>query len=95
MRAERQRQPLDRPLADCAGAYEEPSYARIEFTLNASRLQFRWGALYGPVEIFDAATHQLRFEIAGSGNIAQFNFAGPGGGPAQSVEWQGVKFERR
>jgi len=90
VRAARQRQPLDRPLTDFAGTYEEPSYGRVEFTVDGNRIAFRWGTLYGPAEIFDAAQHQLRFEIAGSGNIATFNFAGPG--PAQSLEWQGVRF---
>jgi CubicO group peptidase (beta-lactamase class C family) len=93
VRAARQRQPLDRPLTDFAGTYEEPSYGRIEVSVDDGRIAFRWGALYGPVEIFDAAKHQLRFEIAGSGNIATFTFAGPG--PAQALEWQGVRFERR
>ena len=75
-----------------AGTYEEPSYGRVEFTIDGDRIAFRWGALYGPAEIFDAAQHQLRFEIVGSGNIATVNFAGPG--PAQSLEWQGVRFLR-
>lgn len=93
VRAARQRQPLDRPLSDVAGTYEEPSYGRVEFRVDGDRIVFRWGALYGPAEIFDAARHQLRFEIAGSGNIAAFTFAGPG--PAQAFEWQGVRFERK
>jgi CubicO group peptidase (beta-lactamase class C family) len=91
-RAARQRQPLGRPLADFAGVYEEPSYGRITFTVDDGHLAYRWGALYGPVEIFDAAKQQLRFEITGSGNVATFTFAGAG--PAQSLEWQGIRFAR-
>jgi CubicO group peptidase (beta-lactamase class C family) len=91
-RAARQRVPLGRPLSDFAGVYAEPSYGRITFTLNAGRLAYRWGALYGPAEIFDATRAQIRIEIAGSGSVATFNFAGPG--PAKSLELQGVNFSR-
>lgn len=92
VRATRQRQPLDRPVRDFVGEYEEPSYGRITFTLVDGALAFRWGALYGPVEILDAAKHQMRFELAGSGNVATFKFAGVG--PAQALDWQGVTFTR-
>jgi hypothetical protein len=91
-RAARQRVPLGRPLSDFAGVYAEPSYGRITFTLNDGRLAYRWGALYGPAEIFDATKAQIRIEIAGSGSVATFNFAGPG--PAKSLELQGVTFSR-
>lgn len=92
VRAARQRQPLGRPLADFAGAYEEPSYGRITFTMGDSGLVYRWGALSGRAEVFDAAKAQLRIEIAGSGNVVAFTFAGAG--PAQSAAWQGVTFTR-
>ena len=93
VRAARQHQPLGRPLSDFAGAYEEPSFGTITFTLNNGRLEYRWGALYGPAEIYDAAKRQLRFEIAGSGNVATFAFDGDG--PARSVEVQGVTMVRK
>jgi CubicO group peptidase (beta-lactamase class C family) len=91
-RAARQRVPLGRPLTDFAGVYSEPSYGRITFMVNDGRLAYRWGALYGPAEIYDATKAQLRIEIAGSGNVATFNFAGAGS--AQSLEVQGVTFKR-
>jgi len=91
-RAARQRVPLGRPLADFAGTYQEPSYGQISFALQDERLHYRWGALYGPVEIFDATRSQLRIEIAGSGNVATFTFAGDG--PARSVAIQGVTLTR-
>lgn len=69
-----------------------PSFGRITFTVTDGRLVYRWGALYGPAEIFDAAKGQLRIEIAGSGNVVPFTFAGDG--PARSLQWQGVRFER-
>jgi hypothetical protein len=91
-RAARQRVPLGRPLTDFAGVYAEPSYGRVTFTVNDGRLGFRWGALYGPAEIYDATKGQMRIEIAGSGNVATFSFAAAGA--AQSVELQGVTFSR-
>jgi CubicO group peptidase (beta-lactamase class C family) len=92
IRAARQRQPLGRPLADFAGVYEEPSFGKITFTVNNGRVRYRWGALYGPAEIYDAAKKQLRIEIAGSGNVVTFAFEG--GGSARSLELQGVTFRR-
>jgi hypothetical protein len=56
------------------------------------KLQYRWGDLYGPVEIYDASKNQMRVIIAGSGNVATFSF--PQTGAAQSVELQGVTFKR-
>jgi CubicO group peptidase (beta-lactamase class C family) len=91
-RSTRQRVPLGRPLTDFAGVYAEPSYGRVTFTVNDGRLGFRWGALYGPAEIYDATKGQMRIEIAGSGTVATFNFAGAG--PARSLELQGVTFAR-
>jgi CubicO group peptidase (beta-lactamase class C family) len=92
VRAARQLQPLSRPLAEFAGVYEEPSFGKIELTLHDGRLRYRWGALYGPAEIYDAAKGQLRIEIAGSGNVATFTFVG--NGPARSLELQGATFTR-
>jgi CubicO group peptidase (beta-lactamase class C family) len=92
VRAERQRQPLGRPLADFAGSYEEPSYGRITLTMTDTGLVYRWGALSGPAEVFDAAKAQLRIEIASSGNVVAFTFANSA--PARSLEWQGVTFVR-
>jgi CubicO group peptidase (beta-lactamase class C family) len=91
-RAARQRVPLGRPLTDFAGVYAEPSYGRVAFTVNDGRLAYRWGALYGPAEIYDATKGQMRIEIAGSGTVATFTFAGVG--PARSLELQGVTFAR-
>ena len=93
VRAARQRQPLGRSLADFAGTYSEPSYGDVTFTLRDGRLEYRWGAMYGPAEIFDGPRNQLRIEIAGSGNVVSFSFGGAG--PAQSIQLQGVTFSRR
>jgi CubicO group peptidase (beta-lactamase class C family) len=92
IRAARQLQPLGRPLTDFAGVYEEPSLGKITFTVDSGRIRYRWGAVYGPVEIYDAAKKQLRIEIAGSGNVVTFAFEGEG--PARSLELQGATFRR-
>jgi len=92
IRAERQRQPLGRSLADFAGSYEEPSFGKVMFAVRGGRLEYRWGVLYGPAEIYDAAKGQMRIEIAGSGAVATFAFGK--GGPANTVEMQGVSFRR-
>jgi CubicO group peptidase (beta-lactamase class C family) len=92
IRAARQRQPLGLPLADFAGVYEEPSLGKITFTVENGGVRYRWGALYGPAEIYDAAKKQLRIELAGSGNVVTFAFEGKG--PARSLELQGATFRR-
>jgi len=92
VRAVRQQQPLGRPLRDYAGVFVDSLYGRIVFTERNGQLHFRWGALFGPVEIFDAAKQQMRLEIAGSGAIATFVFVGDG--PASQVTLQGATLHR-
>ena len=91
-RAARQLQKLSHPLEQFAGTYENPSYGRVVFALRDGRLHYRWGDLYGPAEIYDAAADQLRIEVVGSGNVVSFVF--PAAGPASSITLQGVQFQR-
>jgi CubicO group peptidase (beta-lactamase class C family) len=91
-RAERQRQPLGRPLGDFVGRFAEPSFGEITFTLRDNRLEYSWGVLRGPVEILDASRQQMRIEIAGNGTPVAFTF--DGSGPARSIQVQGVRFGR-
>jgi hypothetical protein len=91
VRAARQR-PLDRPLADFAGNYRSEAMGTIRFSLSGDKLAFRWGAVYGPAEIFDAEKHVLRIELAGAGQTASFEFGGPG--PARAVVINGRRLER-
>jgi len=92
IRAARQAHPLRHPLANFAGTYEAPGYGRIVFAERDGKLDYRWGALYGPVEVFDASKDQMRIEIVGSGNVVSFIF--PQTGPASSLSLQGVTFTR-
>jgi CubicO group peptidase (beta-lactamase class C family) len=92
VRRSRQR-PLQHPLADFAGAYHDDAFGTIVFTVRQNTLRFRWGVLEGPVEVFDADKNQLRFEIAGSGQVVGFTF--DGSGPARSIDVAGTTFRRR
>jgi CubicO group peptidase (beta-lactamase class C family) len=92
-RAARQRQTLGRPLSEFAGTYAEPNFGEIEFTLRGDQLHYKWGAVYGPAEIYDATKGQLRIEIAGGGTVVTFSF--PERGAATSVSLQGTTFKRR
>ena len=91
VRIERQR-PLARPLADFTGAFEHPDYGRIVLSLVNGRLEYRWGGLYGPVEIFDASKNQLRVDFVGNGSV--LSFALPETGPATALELGNIKFNR-
>jgi CubicO group peptidase (beta-lactamase class C family) len=91
-RASRQR-PLERPLGEYAGSYYNEAYGTVSFEQRNDALAFRWGALWGPVEVFDASKHVLRIELVGSGSTVTFRFEGPG--PAKSIELQGVTFTRK
>jgi CubicO group peptidase (beta-lactamase class C family) len=92
IRASRQLQQLRHPLLDFAGTYEAEGYGRVVFSVLNGRLQYRWGDLYGPVEIYDASKGQMRIEIVGSGTVVPFTF--PDKGPATAIELQGKKFTR-
>lgn len=92
VRAERQRQPLRHPLADFAGTYFHPALGGVEVTFADDRLAYRWGAVSGPLEIFDAAKDELRLEIAGGGEVAGFRFGESG--PAQALRLVDHDFPR-
>lgn len=93
VRAARQRVPLGRPLASFAGTYQDPAYGTLTFTLKDGGLHYRWGAAYGIARIFDATKHQLRIELAGTGEVVTFNFPA-GANQAQSVEVLGATLRR-
>ena len=86
-------QPLRHRVADFAGSYFNEAFGTIAFSARGNALSYRWGVLDGPVEVFDAAKDQLRFEIAGSESVATFAF--PAAGAAASVDIGGTTFARR
>ena len=85
--------PLPRPMSDYAGSYVHETYGTISFAERDGGLAFKWGALFSPVEVFDAASNVLRVELAGSGTTVQFRF--DGAGPARAIEMQGQTFTRK
>jgi CubicO group peptidase (beta-lactamase class C family) len=90
-RASRQRT-MNRPLSDFTGTFANDAYGRLTLSLRNGTLFYSWGVLSGPVEIFDAARHQLRIEFAGGGNVVSYAFTGPG--PAASLEFSGATLLR-
>lgn len=92
VRASRQR-PMDRPLSDFVGSYYSEAFGTLTFGLRGGALQYTWGAVSSPVEVFDAAKHQLRIDVAGTGSVVSFTFGGPG--PATALQQSGETFVRR
>ena len=92
VRRSRQR-PLRRPMGDFAGSYVNEALGTLVFVERGGALAYQWGVLEGPVEVFDAATDQLRIEVAGSGTVVAFRFDGPGA--AKSIELNRTTFMRR
>lgn len=84
--------PMDRPLTDFAGSYHNEALGTITFAQSGNALTFKWGALYGPAEVFDATRRQLRVEVAGSATTVSFDF--PASGPARSITLGGDSFTR-
>ncbi len=86
--------PLIHPLKDFAGSYYDPNFGALVFTLEGDSLHYRWGAVYGPAEVYDATKNQLRIEVAGSGNVVTFTFPSTNA-PAATVEAMGATLTRK
>jgi CubicO group peptidase (beta-lactamase class C family) len=69
-------QTLPLPLAAYAGVYENPAWGRVELSVVNGRLEARAGAAWSPVEVYDAAKHQLRVELTGGGTVVQMEVEG-------------------
>ena len=74
-RAARQR-PLPHPLADHVGVYDNEELGRMEWRLAASGLIVRIGLAESDAEVYDADEEKLRVELAGGGQVVQFEFEG-------------------
>lgn len=84
--------PLEHPLEDFAGTYENPRLGRIAWQVVAGGLEARAGVAGSRAEVYDAAEDQLRIEIGG-GVVADFEFPAEGG-PASALIVQGERYER-
>jgi hypothetical protein len=92
VRASRQK-PLGRPLSDFAGEYGHEVFGTFALLEREGGLAYRWGALHGLAEVFNAGTNVLRVEIVGSGVTISFRFEGAG--PARAIDLQGITFTRK
>lgn len=91
-RASRQK-PLNRPLSDFAASYRHEWYGTITFEVRGDKLHYKWGAIRGVAEVFDADDDVLRIEVVDTGNTVAFDF--PGSGPARAIELRGETFQRQ
>ena len=85
--------PLLRPLGDFAGSYVNETYGTLSFAQVNDRLSYRWGAVYGTADVFDASKHQLRIDVVGNGLVVAFLFEGSG--PAKAIDLGGIPFTRK
>lgn len=85
-------QVLPLPLDRYAGVFENPLLGTIELSVVNGRLYSRAGAAQAPVEVFDAAKNQLRFELSGSGSVVPVEVVD---GRVVALTYQGGRFTRR
>jgi hypothetical protein len=87
--------PLRQPLESYAGVYESPLLGRMTWRVVASGLEMHMGVMSSRAEVFDVSKDQLRIEVAGSGQVATFEFPSAGAsGPAAAVMVAGERFVR-
>ncbi|HUF27467.1 MAG TPA: serine hydrolase [Gemmatimonadaceae bacterium] len=85
--------PLPYPLSRYAGTYENALLGRMEWRVVAGGLEMTLGVVHSRAEVFDASKHQLRIEVGGGGQVAEFRFP-EAGGPARGVRLAGQEFAR-
>ena len=85
--------PLRHPLEAFAGRYENPRLGRMEWRVVAGGLEMRMGVAHTRAEVYDAPKNQLRVEVTGSGDVAEFVFPSSGG-DATAVRLTGHDFTR-
>ena len=91
-RAARQ-EPLPHPLEKYAGTYEHPALGRMVWRVTGDHLQVSMGVAESHAEVYAAAEDELRVELTGGGEVIDFTFP-QGGGPAESLEYDGFTLER-
>jgi CubicO group peptidase (beta-lactamase class C family)/AraC-like DNA-binding protein len=87
--------PLRHPLESYTGVYESPLLGRMTWRVVAAGLEMQMGIISSRAEVFDVSKEQLRIEVAGSGQVATFEFPSAGAsGPAAAVMAAGERFVR-
>lgn len=85
--------PLQRPLQDYTGVYENFKYGRMEWRIAADGLESRMGEAHTSAQVFDAKQNQLRVDFLGYAEVVEFAFP-PGSVAAQALRYRGETFER-
>jgi CubicO group peptidase (beta-lactamase class C family) len=84
-------QTLPHALGAYAGTFTNPLYGTIELRVVNGVLEARAGAAVSAVEVYDAASNQLRVELTGSGSVLTVEFENGG---AARIRFAGQVFER-
>ncbi len=89
-------QELPRPLAAYAGTYENEAMGRLDCRVVDDRLEIAYGLARAEAEVYEAATHKLRVELTGRGEVVTFAPAESGHdtAPMASLTWGGRLFQR-
>jgi CubicO group peptidase (beta-lactamase class C family) len=85
--------PLPHPLEAYVGAYDHPALGRMEWRIVDDHLEVSMGVAESEAEVFAAAEDKLRVELTGGGEVIDFTFP-EGGGPAESLEYNGFTLVR-
>ncbi len=81
-------QELPHPLAAYAGTYESPEMGRMEWGVAGDRLRVTIGRLASEAEVYDGVKNQLRVELTGGGDVAEFTFAGERATAVTLMGWE-------
>lgn len=84
-------QALPHALEAYAGTFTSPLYGTIELRVVNGALEARAGAAVSAVEVYDAASNQLRVELTGSGSVITVEMEN---GRAARIRFAGQVFER-
>ncbi len=85
-------QTLPHPVAAYAGEFESPELGRMRWNVKDGKLEVTMGALWSPVETYDATKNQVRVELTGGGEVISFEFDGS---KAVALTYNNFRFERR
>ncbi|MEO7511985.1 MAG: hypothetical protein ABIZ91_09510, partial [Gemmatimonadaceae bacterium] len=85
---------LPHPIRMYEGTYSNATLGEMVWTVSGDALEVRMGVAAGRAEVLDASANKLRIEIAGGGEVVEFQFAADGGA-ATLLRYDGQSFVRR